>query len=177
VTTQPHHPARSPIRTQEGCATQPSNEAADSNGRGLPNPATHQGRRTQRARARLTQPPTRPPNGMGEGLPGSPPEPPERNRKGLPYSAIHPSRRNPTQEGQPDSTIRPTDRNWNLAVTPINRTAGSPEERGTTRSEGLLASSSCSSPILAARAVGGAGSRVDAPQGGHRRRRRDEGAP
>jgi hypothetical protein len=85
-----------------------------------------------------TQPPTHPPN-PNAGGPAQPSYPPKL----------------PTQRGRacPNSAILPTDRNWNLAVTPINRAAGRPEGRGTTRSEGLLASASCFSPIQAASTV------------------------
>jgi hypothetical protein len=79
-----------------------------------------------------------------------------------------------TRQGPPDPAIHPTDRNRNLAITPSRRTSGLAEGRGTTRSEGLLASSSCSSPILAARAVDAAVSRVERSDIA---KRRDEGAP
>jgi hypothetical protein len=61
------------------------------------------------------------PGDSGQMPPSRPPTQPARDH---PTPTRQASRRNPTQEGLPDPAILPTDRNRNLAITPIKRAGG-----------------------------------------------------
>jgi hypothetical protein len=89
------------------------------------------------------------PNAAGPARPNLPPKPPIPTREGLLTPAIHPSRRTQRRRACP---THPSTRRIGIGTLRLPRAGGQAawlEGRGTTRSEGLLASPSCFSPIQA----------------------------